>query len=510
MRWIKRLSLPLLALLLFALPLGLLLKLSAFSWLLRGISLAGLILLIISGLLEWPKLEKKLLAKKVFPGVSLGVMIISLAGILVIVNIIASRHHARIDLTLYKIFSLSPQTKRILSDLKNDIYITCFSPSDSPTRRVIKNFLDEYAYYCKRLKITYVDPYLEPQKAIRYKIEKDDTIVFECGERREDITTWGEEDITSAIYKVMQREKQKVYFLTGHGERDPESEEIVLGASYIKSLLEKENYEVDKLDFYKEAAIPQDCDIIVIAGPQRDLMDKEKELLKKFISEGGKLLILVDPPPAPGLADLTENWGLRAREDIVIDPGRNLLGEVQVPCVTEYKEHKITNEFRRRGNIATWFPYARSITPTWKGGFTYNELFCSSKKSWGETEAENINLDKEKDTKGPLTLAGAVKKEITRDGKKKIARVVLIGDSDFMTDRCIKIFNMRSNADVFMNAINWLGGVEELISIRAKDITAKRVNLSNKQILWIRITSIFGLPGVILLLGGVVWLRRRG
>jgi ABC-type uncharacterized transport system involved in gliding motility auxiliary subunit len=61
-----------------------------------------------------------------------------------------------------------------------------------------------------------------------------------------------------------------------------------------------------------------------------------------------------------------------------------------------------------------------------------------------------------------------------------------------------------------MNAINWLGGVEELISIRAKDITAKRVNLSNKQILWIRITSIFGLPGVILLLGGVVWLRRRG
>ncbi|MDQ3487349.1 MAG: ABC transporter, partial [Acidobacteriota bacterium] len=86
------------------------------------------------------------------------------------------------------------------------------------------------------------------------------------------------------------------------------------------------------------------------------------------------------------------------------------------------------------------------------------------------------------------------------------SRVVVMGDSDFASNRWLGI---SGNRDLFLNSVNWLAQQENLISIRARDPEDRRITLSadqDRRIFWI---TIFIIPGLILLMGIQAWWRRR-
>ena len=92
------------------------------------------------------------------------------------------------------------------------------------------------------------------------------------------------------------------------------------------------------------------------------------------------------------------------------------------------------------------------------------------------------------------------------DAPKPETRVVVIGDSDFASNRWLGI---SGNRDLFLNSVNWLAQQENLISIRAKDPEDRRITLSadqDRRIFWL---TIFIIPGLILLAGVQAWWRRR-
>ncbi|HIE09431.1 MAG TPA: hypothetical protein EYP65_06230 [Armatimonadetes bacterium] len=452
---------------------------------------------------------------------AIGANFLIVLGIVAAVNYISSLRGYRIDFTQNKRYTLSPQTVKIIKSIKHPVTVTAFYRPDSWNYEDVRILLDQYKELGRgKIKVRFVDPDKNPGLARAYGITMSGTTVFECQGRREETTGSEEQDFTSALLKVISTERKKVYFLEGHGERDPESYDD-LGYSYAKEALEKERYTVEKLNLLTQKTIPEACDVLVIAGPEKPLMKEEVEEVRKYLERGGRVMVMIEPPPAPGLDDLLEGYGIKVHEDMVLDPGaflaRGFFAEISTPVVAgdRIKWHEITRPLTRARGVALFFPTCRSLEKEESppSGVTVDSLLETTDQAWGETNPREPRLDEGVDHKGPLTLALAVEKELESEGKKKgkektkkRARIVVVGDADFA---CNQFFRGTYNADFFMNAINWLAEEEELVSIRPKEPERRELTMDIKARRLMVLVTLFILPGLCVALGVVVWWRRR-
>ena len=82
----------------------------------------------------------------------------------------------------------------------------------------------------------------------------------------------------------------------------------------------------------------------------------------------------------------------------------------------------------------------------------------------------------------------------------------VIGSSGWVANRFI---TFEGNGDLALNAVNWLSSDEDLISIRPKQQEDRRITLTRSQMSWVRATSQFLLPALVVIAGVFVWLKRR-
>jgi len=444
-------------------------------------------------------------------------------GILVILNFVASRHDYRWDTTAGGQFSLAQQTVKVLKNLKKEVRVTAFFRKENQGQ--MRDLLQEYAYHSKKLKYEFVDPDQQPSIAKRYNITSYGTTVVECGPNEERIHKVSEQDLTNAIIKVTREKKKVVYFVEGHGEHDIDVElggtEGAEGYAVAKKAILDQNYEVKKILLVSEQKVPDDCTVLVVAGPQTDLLENEKQMIREYLDRGGKALFLLDPPPRAGLNDLLEPYGIQVGDDVVLDfsgVGQLFGAGPAIPIAVDYANHPITKPFRR---TITAFSMARSVSVDKdKEGIEAVELVKTSRNSWAESDVELLyrrrqaNYDADKDKKGPITIAAIVTKEVAEDtsamasdnDQKKKARLIVIGDSDFASNAW---FHFQRNGDLFMNAISWLAEEEDLVAIRPKSPEDRRVNLTkaqSKMIFWL---GVILFPLAIVGSGIVVYIKRR-
>jgi ABC-type uncharacterized transport system involved in gliding motility auxiliary subunit len=158
-------------------------------------------------------------------------------------------------------------------------------------------------------------------------------------------------------------------------------------------------------------------------------------------------------------------------------------------------------------NIVSVYPFSRSINfSNSKEGLTITPLVTTGPNSWGETDFASLTQggqvalnDNEK--VGPLTLAVAGENTATK------GRMVVFGTSAFAVDQ---MFDTLGNGDMFVNSIDWTAEQENIVSITPKNTTTRSFNPPS-QIHWILIllSSIFIIPGLIVLGGVSTWLARR-
>ncbi len=461
----------------------------------------GAVLLLAAALGRPAEVRRALTGRQARYGSNALAMSLIVLAILALVNFLANRHHARWDLTSAKQYSLSGQTIQILKDLKEPIKVTAFfSPADS-SQATFKDLFAEYMYHTDKLSLEIVDPDQKPAVARQYGITSYGTIVFERGARRQDTFGTDEQSITSAILKVSRDEQKGVYFITGHKERDPEGYNDD-GFSAIKSLLEKNNYKVGTLNLAMTSTIPSDAAALVIAGPQAAYAEGERKTLSTYLDGGGKLMVLLDPAVGADLNGVLEPYGVRFRNDLVVDLYSSFFGDPLTPLTARYPYSMITKDMT---GLTSFFPYARSIERlgTAPEGVTIVDLITTSDRSWGETNLAQRQVQQDADdTPGPLTLAAQVQKGDTR--------LVLVGDSDFAANSVLNsVRGAFGNADLFINAVNWLAEEESLIAIGPKSPDVRTVFLTPAQMRLILYTSALVLPAMVLVIGLVVWWRRR-
>ena len=444
-------------------------------------------------------------------------------GILGLVNFIASEHNWRLDTTAAKQFSLSDQTIKVLKNLEDDLHITAFYKAED--QQEMQDLLKEYANVTPKLKYEFIDPDKKPAIARQYGITSYGTTVIEYRGRDERITTSTEQDLTNAIIKVTREKQKKIYFTTGHGEKDINVDDERNGMSGARTVIEEKNYIVESVLLIEKGQVPEDCDVLVIAGPTKEFLPNELKMVEDYLNQGGAVYLLVDPAPSPGFEELAAKWGIQVGNDIVVDvSGIGMLfgAGANMPVAAEYNEsHPITEKF---GNFMTAFPLARSVTPMDNppDDIDVEWLAKTTERSWGETNLSNgkAELNPDEDLLGPVTIAAVASKTIeisdsdtaSTDGEseennqEKTAKLAIVGDSDFASNA---FFNFQANGDLFMNTLSWLAEEEDLVSIRPKSPEDRRINLTQTQSRIILLLGVILLPLAVLSMAIVVHRRRQ-
>ncbi len=438
-------------------------------------------------------------------------LVLSLAviGILVVINFLINKYPQRWDLTADKEHTLSPETIQTLKTLPKSVHATAFFTSRTSSDQA-RSLLEDYKFNAKgTFDYQFVDPDANPVAAQNAKITKDGTIVLQMNGVQEQVTTIDEQDMTSGLIKLISPGTRTIYFLTGHGERDPMTSGET-AYSQAKSAMESKNYTVKTLNLLTDPKVPDDAKAIVIAGPQKPLSENEVKLIQDYLGKGGSLMVMEEPLPLTSfgnspdpLADyLAKDWGVTLGNDVVIDLGAN---PATVAIANEYGSHPITQKLQQ---MVTVFPTSRSVdvnqqTP---GNKTVVPLVKTSSQSWAETnftELQNnqVKPDQGQDVMGPITLAAAITDSSTK------ARVIVVGDADFGADT---YYGSYGNGDFFINSIDWAAQQDNLINLTPKSNTQRVVVAPQRYTMGlILLGSIFVLPGSALIAGIFVWIQRR-
>jgi len=202
---------------------------------------------------------------------------------------------------------------------------------------------------------------------------------------------------------------------------------------------------------------------------------------------------------------------------VIVDRVQGLFGRPTTPFAAEYGDHDITREL----GDATLFHVARSVLPAEGAKGALAPIVRTGEQSWAERDMDRLltkgeaEYNAEADVKGPVSVAVAGTLELgaappPAEGEEapapKTARLVVLGDSDFASNQLIREFR---NRDLFVNAVNWLLGDVEAISVRPGQPRASRLQLSSEQFLEIRYLALFVMPELIAVLGVIAWWQRR-
>jgi ABC-type uncharacterized transport system involved in gliding motility auxiliary subunit len=462
-------------------------------------------------------------------GTTLAITSIALLLIVVLVNYIvyqaSSQTKLSIDITEDKTNSLSDETIRTLHTLAEPIEMRAYFGPQNTNWETVQDLVGKYMAESRGL-LTYkkIDPDAEPLLAKEDGVSRDGTLVLAMGTQKQLVTNAAENEITTAILKLMNPGEHKVYFLTGHGEATIEGVNTT-DISTLVGTLRNKNYTVDTLNLTQNAKIPADAKVLFIAGPETPLLDFEITAIQDYLKEGGGLILLQNPYAVTGMdpekdllaAYLKTDWGITLRNDIIIHlQNRYLLN----PFASQYDANSPITE-RIPGNMYSVFPTSMSLVLDLPEGKNliqtpFVTIDAPNEQVWGETDISSVGLisilsesktatyEKDTDNASPLNVAVSVEDPSTS------SRVVVFGDEDFAENQIVNQ-GAGANSDLIANAVDWASQQENLISLTPKNQTYRFISLP--QDAWVLnaivLTTACLLPGSFLLLYGVVWYNRR-
>ena len=485
----------------------------------------GLGLLVVYTLSQWRDIAAYFRQRNARYGALASASVLIVLGILIAVNYLSARQNKRWDLTANQQYSLSEQTIKLLRELQSPVKFLVFDREAEFDR--FRTRLTEYEYHQPaQVDVEYIDVDKRPVQAREYEIESYGTVVIEYMGRRERVTSDTEQELTNGLIKAITGEQKKVYFVQGHGEKDTAATERT-GYSEIAASLGRDNYGVEKLVLAQQQDVPADASVVVLAGPSSDLLQQEADMLRRYLTRGGHLMVLLDPPAADGAATpildaLLREWSVDAGRNIIVDTtGAQLFnGDASVPVAANYQSHPITEGFR----VLTAYPLARSVAPTGSAtaGRVAQTFVETGPGSWAETDLKpggEVALNEDAgDKPGPVSVAVAVTAPVqdaapaagatppAEDATKPETRMAVFGDSDFAANYALGI---QGNRDLFMNTVNWLAQQEGLIAIRPREADDRRITLTAQRTTGIFWLSLFVVPAIVFGTGIYTWWRRR-
>lgn len=469
--------------------------------------------------------------------------ILSSAGIAVMlavvlfVNFFAGQGNYSVDVTTNRIYTLSDQTEKILKNLDYEVNIYVLN-NESDTNAAYQKILNQYKKGSHRIKLTYKDPDLYPGFARKYinnssEEVKSDSLIVVCGEKYRYLSSDNfvsydfdgysyssgslqlESQLTEAINYVISEETPVIYTLTGHAEKD--------FSTNVSSSIEGDNFEIKTLNLLSEGKVPEDCEILVINGMEKDISKEEAKSLESYMAGGGKMYIFLDAAAdeLPRLYSILEQYDLKISEGVVVENDSNHYYQLPIYLLPKIESSDVTSA-QYDNNILILAPSAKGITQIGdafaqtsseatsdidtenasESGYTITPLLTTTEQAFSKVNPESSTMEKEKgDIDGPFNISVAVSDETG-------GRLIVTGCSNMLIDNIDQAVG-GANSDFVLNGINYLAKQESKISIRAKSLTQETAVVPAFYQKLTLILTVFVLPVILLLTGIAVMIRRR-
>jgi len=441
---------------------------------------------------------------------------------------LSRRYDKTWDLTGERQFTLSEQTLTVLAGLPYDVEAIAFLRGGASQENSLRPLLERFSQASDRIRVRYVDPLKEPRLAEKYEIGSGyGTLILAApdGSTQRLETRFTEDNLTNRLVILSSGVEHTVCWAVGHGEGDPDDDMDERGFGAIRTMLEAANYQVMRSDVLK-SGIDRACKLLVIARPQTDWLDWEREALAAYVAEGGGVFLMIEPDAAPGLSQDLERFGIEVGDDIVFDLNpENLMAGGDPTLLVLGRDNVVYHDITRDLGAALILGLARSVSPMRDlPGLQVEDLLLTSADAWAETdlrlEEEPTPGAHEKVGRVPLMVVSEVTDPAVLDvaphddtlGRAVPAalspepggRVVVVGDSDFATKGFVAWGN---NRDLFLNTIAWLADEENQIGERADAAEQLEMTAASSAVLCL--VSVIFVPGSVFLLGAITLIRRR-
>jgi len=444
-------------------------------------------------------------------------------AILIVINIFASALPANLtkyDISASKLYSITSNTKVVVNNLQQDVTIYWVVQADKEDS-IIENLLGKYESLSSHIEVVKKNPDVFPTFTEQYTSEDvpNNSLIIESGERYRYVSyndlyetefdsysyTYvtsgfdGEGAITSAIDYVVTEDLPQLYVLEGHGEAE-------LPTTFTDSV-DKANIEVNSLSLLTVDEIPEEADAIMIYAPESDISEEEADMLNKYVSGGGKLLVMAGPVEGTTLTNLNSvlsYYGVEVQEGIVIEGDRNYyaFGYPYI-LMPEMASSAITDTLIAESYYPI-LPLSQGLSVGVTTNCTVTELMTTSYDAFSKVAGFELDTYEyeDGDIYGPFTLAVSI--ETTGNGQ-----VIWFSASDFLDDM-YNAYSSGANVDLAMNALSSLIGEREAIAIRSKSLNYNYLTINDSTASTLKTLMIGVFPIVYLGIGIYVIVRKRG
>ena len=459
-------------------------------------------------------------------------------AVVVMVNYLGSKFYGRFYLSSQTRVALSTRSLHVVQSMTNLVQVTVYydTRDDGNFYPTIIALLNEYRSANPNISVKVVD-YLrdagEAQKIkAQYKLNssKDkDLVIFDCAGRvkmingdaltqikleqvpnaaqrefrRKPVAFNGEMMFTTMLLAVVNPRPLQAYFLQGHGEpslegtgeTDYQKFSSVLAESYIATA---------PLLLAGSAAVPEDCNLLVIAGPRTEFSESELQKIDQYLAQGGRLFLLLNYfsiKHPTGLEPILARWGVNVLPDAVREPKNTHSGQDVIAY--EFSPHPVAGPLVQ---LALELVLPRPVSRVdWKtppaNAPRVDELAFSSPQS-------SLMVDSTTPPQRyPLMVAVEQKTLPGVANTRGTTRMIVTGDSFFLDNQMMEAC---ANRDFVGYAANWLLDRTLLLEgIGPRPVTEFRLTMTRAQLEKVRWLLLGALPGGVLILGWLVWLVRR-
>lgn len=473
-----------------------------------------------------------------------GLSVLALVGMF---NYLAVRYYWRHNFDGQSSRTLSSLTRQLVGSITNKVEVKIYFDTSDTLHDAVRDLLREYELLNPRIDVQTVDYVSNPAAAklvqSRFGLSgavNKDLIIFNSGSNVEVVhaselsdydtasvltgkarefrrTAFkGEERFSSALYSVISGERPRAYFVFGHGEHDPSNDASQEGYGKLRLLLEQNNIASDRLLLAGTNAIPADASLLIVPGPRAEMLPEEKQKLQSYLKQGGRLMLLFNSQgelAAASLADVLAPWGVRIGRGIVLDEP-NSRTRMRDIIVTNLPPHATTRALVRN-ELYLHLLLPRIIEPDLGAGKGADApqveslAYTSPMAYTRHALRDGLWVETENDRKGLLSLAVAVEKGNIPgvDARHGTTRLLVVGDSMFLGNEMI---DSLGNRDFARHCVEWLLSRRELLggigSRPVDEYTLVMTHSQFQELSWILLGAI---PGGMMLLGFLVWVRRR-
>ncbi|MCT4641455.1 MAG: GldG family protein [Bacteriovoracaceae bacterium] len=442
------------------------------------------------------KTNKKIVALKELITIFLTLCIVG------IISFIGLKLNYSLDITHTKIHTLSDKSKKIVSNINQQMSFKVFSKRQFWGR--YRTLLSMYSRYNTNIKLDFIDPSSDIQSASAYKIEKDGTVIIEYKGRLEYVTTVSELNITNKILKFISQKDITLCYLSTHGEFSFKDSNK-WGMSFLKQKILDQGYKLEAIDLLKDAYVNPKCSSVLILGPKNDITQIEKMKLINYLDKAGNLLLTIGPSFSQvkrnNLRELLTYMGLEFKNAVLVDRLSSMKGQdASIIIADKFKmNHPITKSFSDR----VLFPISSYIEVKVNDAIS---LFDSAAfpAGWAETDLKGFRKGQAAFDKKDIKKKGNI--VVAIDSSTKYYRSVVFTSEQFILNN---YQGLSSHFNLFLNSIDWLVGNESLISLNRPGLTSETIDLNRASLNVLFYFYILILPFIFFTIAYIVFIKRK-